>query len=216
MSADRCDHWHGLLALEVVGQLGEEDRPALRAHLDGCPACRDERDTLLPLVGALPAADPEHLDGHDVAFELQATVFERLRSDARHARHRRLGRLALALGGAGAAALVLVLTLSGGPATGPGQEVALAGRSGVRATARLTAEPWGTAIHLQESGQAGGQVLSVSMRTLSGSWWEAGTYRTVTGRTVQVELGCGLPLSKIRSIWVRNGAGHTVLHAYVA
>jgi len=106
--------------------------------------------------------------------------------------------------------------LSGAPATDTGHQVALAGRHGVRASARLTAEPWGTAIHLQETGQAGGQVLSVSMRTLSGSWWEAGTYRTVTGRAVQVELGCGLPLAQIRSIWVRNGAGQAVLHAYVA
>ena len=37
VTPDRCDHWHGLLALEIVGQLGEADRLALSAHLDGCP-----------------------------------------------------------------------------------------------------------------------------------------------------------------------------------
>ena len=39
---------------------------------------------------------------------------------------------------------------------GAGYTVALKGAAGVRASARLTSEPWGTAIHLQETGQAGG------------------------------------------------------------
>ncbi len=94
--------------------------------------------------------------------------------------------------------------------------MALRGGAGVTASARLTAEPWGTAIHLRETGQAGGQVLTVSMRTTTGSWWAAGTYRTVTGRTVQVELACGVPAAKISTIWVRDKAGRTVLKGYVA
>jgi hypothetical protein len=213
VSVDGCDHWHGLMAMEVVGQLTDGDRLALGAHLDGCPACRSEREGLLALSSVLPAADPDHFDGHAVPFELQSAVFERLHAEARHHRRRRLGRVGAAVAAA-AAVVALVLVLAGSP--GPGPTVALTGRAGVTATARLTPEPWGTAIHLQETGQAGGQVLTVSMRTQGGSWWAAGTYRTVTGRTVQVQLGCGVPLSKIGSIWVRNRAGRTVLHAYVA
>jgi hypothetical protein len=216
VSGDRCDHWHGLLAMEVVGQLPDEDRLALSAHLDGCPACRDERDGLVAVASILPAADPHHFDGHDVPFELQSAVFERLHAEARRRRYQRLWRVGAAAVAAAAAAVALVLVLAGSPSLGPGHSVALTGRAGVTATARLTSEPWGTAIHLQETGQAGGQVLTVLMRTQSGSWWAAGTYRTVTGRAVQVQLGCGVPLSKIGSIWVRNKAGRTVLHAYVA
>lgn len=117
---------------------------------------------------------------------------------------------------AAAVALALVFGLSGSPrASESGYTVALKGAAGIRASARLTSEPWGTAIHLQETGQAGDQVLSVAMRSTSGSWWEAGTYRTVTGHTVTVDLACGVPPSKISSIWVKNGAGKTVLRGYL-
>jgi hypothetical protein len=93
--------------------------------------------------------------------------------------------------------------------------VALTGSTGVKASARLTSEPWGTAVHLLERGQVGDEVLSVSMKSSTGSWWAAGTYETVTGHPVQVELACGVPLSKITTIWVRDKAGHTVLRGYV-
>jgi predicted anti-sigma-YlaC factor YlaD len=217
VTPDRCDHWHGLLAFEVVGQLSEGDRLALSAHLDGCQACRDERQDLAGLARILPAADPDHLESHDVPFELQSAVFTRLRADAR--RHRRVRGTRYLLGGAVAAvlAVALVLGLSGpGTTPGAGHTVALTGGSGVKASARLTSEAWGTAIHLQETGQPGGEVLTVSMRSTAGSWWAAGTYRTVTGRTVQVDLACGVPWSKIASIWVRDKTGRTVLKGYVA
>jgi len=219
VTPESCEHWHGLLALEVVGQLVDSDRLALSAHLDGCPACRDQRTSLQGLATIRPAADPDALGGHDVPFELQSAVFTRLRADARH--HRRVRASRYLLGAAAAAvALVIGLSLSGStPASAPGHTVALTsltGAAGVRATARLISEPWGTAIHLQETGQPGGEVLTVSMRSSAGSWWAAGTYRTVTGHTVQVDLACGVPAAKISSIWVRDKAGQTVLRGYIA
>jgi predicted anti-sigma-YlaC factor YlaD len=214
VTPDRCDHFHGLLALEIVGQLTEEDRLVLSAHLDGCPACRDHHHDLAGLARILPAADPDHLGGHDVPIDLQTAVFSRLRTDARRHRHVRGARYVVGAVAAAAVAVGLVVGLSGSPAP-PGQTVALSGRSGVTASARLTAEPWGTAIHLQETGQAGGQVLTVSMRSTAGSWWGAGTYRTVTDRTVKVDLACGVPAADIASIWVRNKAGTTVMEGYV-
>lgn len=217
VTPDRCEHFHGLIALEVVGQLDEKDRLALSAHLDGCQACRDERDGLIGLSKILPAADPDHLGVHDVPFELQSAVFDRLRTDARRHRNRRGTRYALGAVAAAVVAVALIFGLSGStPKTGPGQLVALNGKAGVKASARLIAEPWGTAIQLQETGQTGGEVLTVSMRSTGGSWWAAGTYQTVTGRTVRVDLACGVPASKISSIWVRDKSGRTVLKGYVA
>jgi hypothetical protein len=215
MTGDRCEHWHGLLALEVVGQLAEEDRLALSAHLDGCPACRDERQDLVGLSRILPAADPDHLGGHEVPFELESAVLTRLRADARHDRRGRRSRYFVGAAAAVVVAVALVVGLTDATSGPPGHTVALTGLAGVRASARLTAEPWGTAIHLQETGQPGGQVLTVSMRS-GRSWWPAGTYRTVTGRTVQVDLACGVRLSDITSIWVRDKAGRAVLKGYVA
>src|SRR5580704_17939441 len=113
VTPDRCEHWQGLLALEVVGQLTETDRLALSAHLDGCPACRDQRADLGGLARILPAADPEHLGGHDVPFELQSAVFDRLRADARHDRRARGARYALGAVAAVAVAVALVVGLSG-------------------------------------------------------------------------------------------------------
>jgi predicted anti-sigma-YlaC factor YlaD len=36
--------------LELVGADLDAALPGLRAHLDGCPACREEHDSLLALV----------------------------------------------------------------------------------------------------------------------------------------------------------------------
>jgi hypothetical protein len=37
--------------LELAGQDAEGAIPGLRAHLDGCPACREEHESLRALVG---------------------------------------------------------------------------------------------------------------------------------------------------------------------
>lgn len=36
--------------LELAGVAAEEAIPGLRAHLEGCPACREEHDSLLEYV----------------------------------------------------------------------------------------------------------------------------------------------------------------------
>jgi hypothetical protein len=40
--------------LEVAGLDADAAIPGLRAHLEGCPACREEHDSLLALVNADP------------------------------------------------------------------------------------------------------------------------------------------------------------------
>ena len=40
--------------LEVAGRDADSVIPGLRAHLEGCPACREEHDSLLALVQAEP------------------------------------------------------------------------------------------------------------------------------------------------------------------
>ena len=37
--------------LEVAGEDADAAVPGLRAHLDGCPACREEHESLRALVG---------------------------------------------------------------------------------------------------------------------------------------------------------------------
>ena len=114
-----------------------------------------------------------------------------------------------------AAAVVAVMALSASPAP-PTRTVAMTGQPGVVASVSLTTQSWGTRATLRESGQTPGQILTVSMKSASGRWWVAGSYRT-TGRPgpVQVQLSCAVPASQITAVWVSDQAGHTVLDGYV-
>jgi Putative zinc-finger len=217
----QCDHFRGLLAMEVVGQISAEDTVALSAHLDGCPECRQEAADLRAVAAILPAAQLAHLQGQEMApgLELERAVLVSLESGARRSiRRRRMRYVAAGAVAAGIVAIALVLTVSPSPSSG--QNVALhgtgTGTGAVRASVRLTAQSWGTAVDLEESGQPGGQVLTVSMRTASGSWWTAGTYRTVQGKDVHVTMACALPLSDIETVYIKDRAGQTVLSGYVS
>jgi hypothetical protein len=198
VTPDPCEHFQGLIAMEVIGQLSDAERVALDAHTEGCSSCRDEYQELMVLSTVLGTADPDHFNRPELPFELQTAVLDRLRAEERRERRGRRSRF------------VVTLAWPSGPMT---TTAALAGLPGVHATARLTAEPWGTALDLRESGQQSGEVLSVYVRTESGSWWPMGTYRTV-GSSVRVTMACALTMSKIRSVWIRQGSGRTILHGY--
>jgi hypothetical protein len=52
LGCDQCfaelDHY---VELELAGTDADAVVPGLRAHLEGCPACREEHESLLALVG---------------------------------------------------------------------------------------------------------------------------------------------------------------------
>ena len=51
IGCDECfEHLDRYVELEVAGADADAGVPGLRAHLDGCPACREEHDSLLALV----------------------------------------------------------------------------------------------------------------------------------------------------------------------
>ena len=59
MVLDR-ERWRGrglVRELEIEGAEADERIPGLRNHLDGCPACREEHDSLIALVTAEQPAD---------------------------------------------------------------------------------------------------------------------------------------------------------------
>jgi RNA polymerase sigma-70 factor (ECF subfamily) len=220
LSSHDCDHFKGLIALEALGKLPDAEHLGLASHVNECRDCRrDERD-LSELSAVLPAADLGDLGDlgeEEMPSGLPGKVLGRLHLEAR--RDRRVRGLRYVLGGAVAAAVVafaLVLSLDGNTSPESSLTVTLTGEPGVHASLRLTREAWGTALHLEESGQPEGRVLWVSMQTTSGKWWGAGTYRTVAGRSVQVDLACALKLSDIERVWVRDSAGDVLLRAYVS
>jgi hypothetical protein len=52
VGCDECfDKLDEYVELELSGGNADAAAPGLRAHLAGCPACREEHDSLLALVG---------------------------------------------------------------------------------------------------------------------------------------------------------------------
>ena len=53
IGCDECfEQLDGYVELEVSGRDADAGHPGLRAHLDGCPACREEHESLRALVSA--------------------------------------------------------------------------------------------------------------------------------------------------------------------
>ena len=56
IGCDRCfDELDRYVEAELAGAAPEAAVPGMRAHLDGCPACREEHESLRALVGGEPA-----------------------------------------------------------------------------------------------------------------------------------------------------------------
>ena len=52
VGCDECfDQLDRYVELELAGKDADAAIPGLRAHLDGCPACREEHESLRALVG---------------------------------------------------------------------------------------------------------------------------------------------------------------------
>jgi len=55
IGCDECfEHIDRYVDLQAAGHDADAAIPGLRAHLDGCPACREEYESLRALVGARP------------------------------------------------------------------------------------------------------------------------------------------------------------------
>lgn len=57
VGCDECfDELDRYVDLELAGADADSTIPGLRAHFEGCPACREEYESLRALVGGEPAA----------------------------------------------------------------------------------------------------------------------------------------------------------------
>ena len=57
MKTDGCREWRESLGAYALGHLPDEERAGLEAHLEGCPACKEDHESLLALVAADADAD---------------------------------------------------------------------------------------------------------------------------------------------------------------
>ncbi|MFC6093019.1 anti-sigma factor family protein [Saccharothrix lopnurensis] len=199
------DPFRESLGAFVLGQLGEPERIAVQAHVDGCPACRAEVADLRPAVELLGLADPSRVsDAPAVPAGLGESVLARIRAERRPRRAPRRAALV-------AAAVLIAVSAGGigyavGRPTAPLEPVAVAGSApGVSARAALVPHTWGMEIKLEATGFTPGRAYRVLVRDRAGRQSPAGGF-VGTGT---VPMTCNLNSSVLR----RDAAGFTVLDA---
>jgi len=204
--------------MHVFGDLSKEETTGLLAHLEGCVECRSVAIEMAETFSMLRHVDPSTVEPTAlVPITLSNKVLGDLRERARVDRRQRRVRVAgLGLVGAMAAALIIVIVVAGGhtPTKPVERTLALEGSTSVTASVVLTERNWGTSLDLREQGLPGGEVYTVSMKTTKGTWWTAGTYRSVAGKPVNATMACAVALGRITGLRVVNGSGVTVLSSY--
>lgn len=211
-----CEKWQEAIAMRLFGDLSTQEEAALDAHLEGCADCRAVAEEFEQTFRLLGYVDPAAVAATAlVPAELTEKVLSDLRRGSQRQRSRRNRTAVVAIVGALAAAFILIALFSGSSTPTPTHRtMALSGGSSVSGTAVLSQKPWGTLLALSEKGLPGGTVYTVSMRTEKGTWWVAGTYRSIAGHPVSATMTCAVALSKIDGVQVTNSAGTVVLSSW--
>ncbi len=217
MRTEDCREWRTSLGAYVLEQLGEGDRVAIEAHLEGCPECRAEADALASVGRLLPLADPDQVMrpapqppadlGDRIATQIETERAQRRQEE--RARRRRRG-FGFALGGglaAATAAVVLALVLSsGGNEAQPEQHVAFGDvPKGIEIAAVLEPHAFGTEIHMYVHGVRSGTLCRVFLRGDDGKVYSAGSFRYRWGDDSDAVLSSALDLSSTRAVGVHAG-----------
>lgn len=209
MTAERCREWRESLGAHALGQLPAEERAALEAHLEGCPDCRAELESLAGVARLMPLADPERFGTVPtpppaLADRVAATI-----SAERRTERRRRVRLGLALSGATAAVAAAVLALfvlPGGGGGTPEQHVSFSSLPpGIEIGAVLEPHSFGTQIHVYVKGVRSGSLCRVFLRDPGGNRLPAGSFRYRWGDDSQAILSSALDLSDTAAIGIRVG-----------
>jgi len=214
MRTEACREWRESLGAYALGQLSGDERTGLEAHLEGCPACRAEAESLAGISRLMPLADPERFDAApEPPPELARRVSEAIESEERSARQRRRRRIGLGAGLATAtaatAAVLAIFVLGGGGGGGgePAQWVAFGSLPrGVKIGAKLEPRPFGTEIRIYVDGVRSGTLCRVTLRGARGARLPAGSFRYRYGSNEKAVLSSALDLSRTRAIAVRVGS----------
>jgi hypothetical protein len=209
MTTEQCREWRESLGALALGQLPEEERAALEAHLEGCPECRAELDSLSGVARLLALANPEHFGTAPAPpASLADRVAATIRAE-RRAQRRRRWRTGLALGGATAAvaaAMLAIFVLPGGSSGTPEQHIAFGSLPpGLQISATLEPHAYGTEIHMYVKGAPSGTLCRVFVRGPNGERQPAGSFRYRWGDDSDAVLSAALDLSRTRAIGVRVG-----------
>jgi len=216
MTADPCREWRGALAAAALGRIDPAEEIALRAHLDGCPACRAELAELTEVARALPSADLAHVtaDPAEPPPQLRERVVERVASVRDRSHRRRLRRVlavaAVVVVGVGIGAVVATSRDQSASAT----TIRFPASAEATGSADLEAQAAGTQVRLSAAGLDEGDWYWLWLTGDDGDRVAAGTFRG-TGEDVDVTLTAALPLDAARRIWVTDKDDEIVLDARI-
>lgn len=229
-----------MLGAYALDGLPDQTRASLRAHLDGCAACREELAEIAPLASALRLVDPDALSavpappadlGQRIAdriAEERGLTQARSRRNARHATARRPSRQVLT---AAAAAVLVLSALAAGAALGraTGPQVTATGtaprlpvedillRSVDRSVnvdaAVVVSHTWGVEAKFEASGLAAGQVYRAAFRSDDGRLLPAGEFLGVGDKALKCNMQAALLRDATTGFVVTDQAGRTVLTA---
>jgi anti-sigma factor RsiW len=222
MMLDPCRDLRGALGAAALAGGDPADDIALRAHLDGCPACRAELRELTLVARALATVPASALDAApaEPSGALGARVLERLARERAEVHSRRVRRTFVGAGSlatVAAAVIALVLVIGNGGGTGPaGTRVVLPAVGGERATATATlrAKDAGTEVEMHVTGLHRGDYYWLWVTDGGGHRLPAGTFQG-SDHPLTMRLTAAMPLSEARRIWVTDGDDKVVLDAPV-
>lgn len=229
-----------LLGAYALGGLPEQEQARLRAHLDGCPACRVDLAEIAPLGEALRQVEPDTLSRvpappPDLGDRIVARIAEERGLRQAHARraHRRAAVRARSRGllTAAAAAVLVIAALAAGtvfgratapeltaappPARLPVETIALRALdpSVTTGSAVVVAHTWGAEAKFEASGLAAGEVYRAAFRAADGSLLPAGEFIGIGDKTLTCNMQSALLRDDTTGFVVTDEDGQTVLTA---
>lgn len=208
MRAEGCREWRESMGAYALGHLAGEEKASLEAHLEGCPECRAEIESLALVTGLLPHGDPESFDPAPAPpAALGERIAEQVGAERRATMRRRRLRRCLALGGVTAAAAALaIFAFPDGGDEAPAQHVSFGSLPpGLEINARLEPRAFGTEVHVYVKGAPSGALCRVFLRSPDGTRSSAGSFRYRWGDDSQVVLSSALDLARANAIGVRVG-----------
>ena len=214
-----CRDWRGALGAAALGVIEPAEEIALRAHLDGCPACRAELRELTAVARALEAAPAAEVIAAppEPSAALAGRVAERLALERGVAHSRSVRRIFVGAGAftSVAAAVVAIVILVGGSGGGRATRVVMPGVGGVHATATATLRSVsiGTAVDVKvSSGLRPGHYYWLWITGDDGHRVAAGSFQG-SAHATEIHLTAAVPLSEARRIWLTDGRAQVVLDA---
>lgn len=230
-----------LLGSYALDHLQDAERSMVRAHLDGCPACRADLAEIAPLTGLLDLVDARHFDvpvvpPPDLGALIRSQVADERSTrdsdelDARRESSRRRTTTRVALGAA--AAVVALAMLVGGIAVGRGTAPETAAPTPVPTvtlepvdltieepsieieTSGLVAHTWGLELRMTGWGFDAGEVFNAAFRdSETGELVTAGAFIGTGDNPMTCNLQSALMRAQATELVVTDESGDVVMTA---